>query len=62
MRFSRALLKIMLVFMTSLLIGMGIGGSRIYAESKSVWVDPVGTVGTASTIGHPTIIEPKITN
>lgn len=53
MRFSRALLKTVLVFFISVLMGMGLGQSRVHAESKSVWVDPVGTVGTASTIGHP---------
>jgi hypothetical protein len=44
----------MLVFLMSILIGMGIGQSQVYAESKGVWVDPVGMVGTALTTGHPT--------
>ena len=54
MRFPRILLKIMLIFLMNILIGMEIGQSQVYAESKSVWIDPVGMVGTASTTGHPT--------
>ena len=45
--------KVVIVFLLVLLLGVGIGQRRALAESKSVWVDPVGIVGTASTTGFP---------
>jgi hypothetical protein len=35
------------------IVGVGIGQQRTLAESKSVWVDSVGIVGTASTTAFP---------
>lgn len=54
MYFRRSLLKAAIIFIMSFLIGLGVGQQLALAESKSVWVDPVGTVGTASTTGYPT--------
>ena len=50
---SRTVLKVVAVFLVSTLIGLGIGQQQAMAESKNVWVSPVGTVGTASTTGFP---------
>jgi hypothetical protein len=41
------------IFLVSILVGLGIGHQQALAESKNVWVNPVGTVGTASTTGFP---------
>lgn len=45
--------KAIIVFLLSILMGIGFGQQQILAESKSVWVDPVGNVGTALTTGSP---------
>jgi hypothetical protein len=50
---SRIVLKAVSIFLVSVLIGLGIGHQQAMAESKNVWVNPVGTVGTASTTGFP---------
>ena len=50
---SRTVLKVVSIFLVSILIGLGIGQQQAMAESKNVWVSPVGTVGTASTTGFP---------
>ncbi|GIK75640.1 MAG: hypothetical protein BroJett021_46280 [Chloroflexota bacterium] len=50
---SRIVLKVVLIFLVSILVGLGIGHQQAKAESKNVWVSPVGTVGTASTTGFP---------
>jgi hypothetical protein len=50
---SRTVLKVVSIFLVSILVGVGIGQQQALAESKNVWVDPVGTVGTASTTGFP---------
>ncbi|HMN29931.1 MAG TPA: hypothetical protein PKE45_17395 [Caldilineaceae bacterium] len=50
---SRIVWKVISVFLIGILIGVGIGQQQALAESKGVWVSPVGTVGTASTTGFP---------
>jgi len=50
---SRTLLKTTLVFLIGTLAGIWFGKPLAFAESKNVWVDPVGMVGTASTKGYP---------
>ncbi len=44
--------KLAIVFIIALFLGAQIG-RQVRAETRSVWVDPVGTVGTASTTGFP---------
>lgn len=53
MRSSNIVLKMVAVLLVSITIGMLLGQQTALAESKSVWVDPVGNVGTASTTGNP---------
>ena len=50
---SRIVLKVVSIFLVGILVGVGIGQQQAMAESKSIWVSPVGTVGTASTTGFP---------
>jgi hypothetical protein len=45
--------KAAVVFLAAILLGIAIGQQEAFAESKNVWVAPVGTVGTASTTGFP---------
>jgi hypothetical protein len=50
---SRIVLKVVSIFLVSSLVGLGLGRQQARAESKNVWVSPVGTVGTVSTTGFP---------
>ena len=47
------ILKVVVVFLAAILLGIAIGQQQAMAESRNVWVSPVGTVGTTSTTGFP---------
>ncbi|MBE2239061.1 MAG: hypothetical protein IAE81_14820 [Caldilineaceae bacterium] len=49
----RTFAKVAIVFLVAVAIGFALGQQQALAESKSVWVSQVGTVGTASTTGFP---------
>lgn len=49
----QTVMKVIVIFLAAMFLGIAIGQQEALAESKNVWVDPVGAVGTASTTGFP---------